>query len=87
MADQPFLPLLRVELCANRASEIANVPMNQQAKLLRMIETGEFERVGSSKTSHANVRIVSATNANPHEEVAAEVGAGAVVIKKFLGEN
>ena len=51
--------------------EIANVPMNQQAKLLRMIETGEFERVGSSKTSHANVRIVSATNANPHEEVAA----------------
>src|SRR5450631_2204916 len=51
--------------------EIANVPMNQQAKLLRMIETGEFERVGSSKTSHVNVRIVSATNANPHEEVAA----------------
>ena len=51
--------------------EIANVPMNQQAKLLRMIETGEFERVGSSKTLHANVRIISATNANPHEEVAA----------------
>ncbi len=51
--------------------EIANVPMNQQAKLLRVIETGEFERVGSSKTLHANVRIVSATNANPHEEVAA----------------
>src|SRR5213080_1305467 len=51
--------------------EIANVPMNQQAKLLRVIETGEFERVGSSKTLHANVRIISATNANPHEEVAA----------------
>src|SRR6188472_4553864 len=51
--------------------EIANVPMNQQTKLLRVIETGEFERVGSSKTLHANVRIVSATNANPHEEVAA----------------
>jgi DNA-binding NtrC family response regulator len=51
--------------------EIANVPMNQQAKLLRVIETGEFERVGSSKTLHANVRIVSATNANAHEEVAA----------------
>ncbi len=51
--------------------EIANIPMNQQAKLLRMIETGEFERVGSSKTSHSNVRIVSATNANLHEEVAA----------------
>ncbi len=51
--------------------EIANVPMNQQTKLLRVIETGEFERVGSSKTLHANVRIVSATNANPHEEVTA----------------
>ncbi len=45
--------------------EIANVPMNQQAKLLRVIETGEFERVGSSKTLKANVRIISATNANP----------------------
>ncbi len=51
--------------------EIANIPMNQQAKLLRMIETGEFERVGSSKTLHANVRIISATNANLHEEVSA----------------
>ncbi len=51
--------------------EIANIPLNQQAKLLRVIETGEFERVGSSKTLHANVRIVSATNANLHEEVAA----------------
>src|SRR6267154_1950812 len=51
--------------------EIANVPMNQQAKLLRVIETGEFERVGSSKTLRANVRIISATNANAHEEVTA----------------
>src|SRR5215210_3091745 len=51
--------------------EIANIPMNQQAKLLRMIETGEFERVGSSRTLHANVRIVSATNSNLHEEVSA----------------
>jgi DNA-binding NtrC family response regulator len=51
--------------------EIANIPMNQQAKLLRVIETGEFERVGSSKTLKANVRIVSATNANLHEDVAA----------------
>ncbi len=51
--------------------EIANIPMNQQAKLLRVIETGEFERVGSSKTLRANVRIISATNANLREEVAA----------------
>jgi DNA-binding NtrC family response regulator len=51
--------------------EIANIPLNQQAKLLRVIETGEFERVGSSKTLHANVRIISATNASLHEELAA----------------
>src|SRR5919206_823215 len=49
--------------------EIANIPLNQQAKLLRVIETGEFERVGSSKTLHANVRIISATNANLADEV------------------
>jgi len=51
--------------------EIANIPLNQQPKLLRVIETGEFERVGSSKTLHANVRIISATNSNLVDEVAA----------------
>ena len=51
--------------------EIANIPLNQQAKLLRVIEAGEFERVGSSKTLRANVRIISATNANLVDEVAA----------------
>jgi DNA-binding NtrC family response regulator len=51
--------------------EIANIPLNQQAKLLRVIETGDFERVGSSKTLRANVRIISATNANLADEVAA----------------
>jgi len=50
--------------------EIANIPLNQQAKLLRVIEAGEFERVGSSKTLRANVRIISATNANLVDEVA-----------------
>ena len=49
--------------------EIANVPMNQQAKLLRVLETGEMERVGSSKTRRVNVRVISATNANVGEEV------------------
>ena len=44
--------------------EIANVPMNLQPKLLRVLETGEFERVGSSKTRRADVRILSATNAD-----------------------
>lgn len=49
--------------------EIANVPLSQQAKLLRVLETGEFERVGSSKTCRVDVRILSATNANLREEV------------------
>jgi DNA-binding NtrC family response regulator len=51
--------------------EIANVPLSQQAKLLRVIETGEFERLGSSRTRRVDVRILSATNANLTEEVAA----------------
>src|SRR5213080_915159 len=51
--------------------EISNVPLNLQAKLLRVLETGEFERVGSSKTRRVNARTLSATNANLNEEVAA----------------
>jgi len=51
--------------------EIANVPLSQQNKLLRVLETGEFERLGSSRTRRVNVRLVSATNADLHEEVAA----------------
>src|SRR2546425_11964017 len=50
--------------------EIANVPLNQQAKLLRVLETGELERVGSSKTHRVDARILSATNANLTDEVA-----------------
>ena len=49
--------------------EIANVPMNLQAKLLRVLEIGEMERVGSSKTKKVNVRVISATNAKLLEEV------------------
>ena len=51
--------------------EIANVPLDQQAKLLRTLETGEMERVGSSKTSTVDVRILSATNADLRAESAA----------------
>lgn len=51
--------------------EIANVPLRQQAKLLRVIETGELERVGSSQTRRVDVRILSATNAKLHEEAKA----------------
>ena len=51
--------------------EIADAHPALQAKLLRVLETGEFERVGSSKTRRVNVRVLSATNADPHAEVAA----------------
>jgi len=51
--------------------EIANVPLNLQAKLLRALEIGEIERVGSSKTKRMDVRVISATNARLPEEVAA----------------
>ena len=51
--------------------EIANIPVRQQAKLLRVLETGELERVGSSKTQTVNVRMLSATNADLRAECAA----------------
>ena len=50
--------------------EIADVPLALQPKLLRVLETGEFERVGSSKTRKVNVRVLSATNADLNAEVA-----------------
>jgi DNA-binding NtrC family response regulator len=51
--------------------EIANVGLPQQAKLLRVLETGEYERVGSSQTRRADVRLISATNARIQDDVAA----------------
>lgn len=50
--------------------EIASIPANLQTKLLRILESGEFEPVGSSKTHRVDVRILSATNANLAEEIA-----------------
>ena len=44
--------------------EIGNVPLRQQAKLLRVLEAGEIERVGSSRAVQVDVRVVSATNAD-----------------------
>jgi len=52
--------------------EIGNLPAAQQAKLLRVVETGEFERVGASRTQSADVRVLSATNA----DLEAAVGEG-----------
>ena len=44
--------------------EVGNIPPSQQAKLLRVLEDGEFERLGSSRTQHADVRVIAATNAD-----------------------
>jgi DNA-binding NtrC family response regulator len=49
--------------------EIANLTAQQQAKMLRVLETGEFERVGSSKTRQADVRLLSATNADIRKDI------------------
>jgi DNA-binding NtrC family response regulator len=51
--------------------EIANVPITLQPKLLRVLETGELERVGSSRTRTVDVRIISATNAGLRDDIAA----------------
>jgi DNA-binding NtrC family response regulator len=51
--------------------EVANVPIRQQAKLLRVLETGEMERVGSSHTRRVDARVLSATNADLPAEVEA----------------
>ncbi len=50
--------------------EVGNMPLQQQAKLLRVLQTGEFNPVGSSKVKRADVRVIAATNARLHEEVA-----------------
>jgi len=52
--------------------EIGNVPLRQQAKLLRVIESGEMERVGSSRSKKIDVRLISATNADL--KIACETG-------------
>lgn len=49
--------------------EIGELPLELQPKLLRVIENGEFERLGSSKTQKVDVRVISATNRNLEEEV------------------
>ena len=52
--------------------EIANMPVRLQPKLLRVLQTGEVQRVGSSRVTYVNVRVLSATNA----DLAVEIGAG-----------
>jgi DNA-binding NtrC family response regulator len=50
--------------------EIGTVPLALQSKLLRVLQTGDVERVGSSKARHVDARVISATNANLQQEVA-----------------
>jgi DNA-binding NtrC family response regulator len=50
--------------------EIAEMPLGTQARLLRVLETGEFIRVGSSKVLKTNVRVIAATNVNLKESIA-----------------
>jgi DNA-binding NtrC family response regulator len=52
--------------------EIANLTLSQQARLLRVLQSGELERVGDSRTRKVDVRVLAATNA----DLRAEVGAG-----------
>ncbi len=51
--------------------EIGEMPLDLQAKLLRVLETGEFFKVGDSKTTKTNVRIIAATNRNLQKEIEA----------------
>lgn len=50
--------------------EIGEMALELQSKLLRVLETGEFVKVGDTKTTHVDVRILSATNRNLKEEIA-----------------
>ena len=52
--------------------EIANMPVKLQPKLLRVLQTGEVQKVGSSRVTYVNVRVLSATNA----DLGAEIGSG-----------
>lgn len=66
----------RFELAENGTlflDEIANIPLNQQAKLLRVLEDGQYEAVGSSQTKIADCRIISATNGNVNKLIKSEL--------------
>ncbi|KNC66843.1 sigma-54-dependent transcriptional regulator [Pseudoalteromonas ardens] len=51
--------------------EVATIPLTQQAKLLRVLESGEYERVGSSRTERADIRLICATNSDLEKDVTA----------------
>jgi transcriptional regulator with AAA-type ATPase domain len=51
--------------------EVSDIPLPHQAKLLRVLQDGQFERVGEDATRRVNVRIIAATNKDLGKEVAA----------------
>ena len=66
----------RFELAKNGTlflDEIANIPLSQQAKLLRVLESGEYEALGSSKTQKTQIRMISATNGDFEKLIAEEL--------------
>jgi DNA-binding NtrC family response regulator len=66
----------RFELAKNGTlflDEIANIPLSQQAKLLRVLETGEYEVLGSSQTQFTSIRMISATNSNFNQLIEKEL--------------
>lgn len=52
--------------------EITEMPVEQQVKLLRVLESGEYRKIGSEDTQHADVRVIAATNREPSEAIAEE---------------
>ena len=52
--------------------EIGDMPLSTQTKILRILQNGEFQRVGGNQTLHADVRIIAATNREPERQVAAK---------------
>ena len=52
--------------------EIGDMPLATQTKILRILQNGEFQRVGGNQTLHADVRIIAATNREPERQVAAK---------------
>jgi two-component system nitrogen regulation response regulator GlnG len=52
--------------------EIGDMPLSTQTKILRVLQNGEFQRVGGNQTIRVDVRVIAATNKDPEQQVAAK---------------